>query len=46
MGKRARIVGFVALVVGVLAPVAAASASQYVALGGFILRGSRHEGVL
>jgi lysophospholipase L1-like esterase len=33
MGKRARIVGFVALVVGILAPVAAASASQYVALG-------------
>src|SRR5271167_2221485 len=33
MGKRARIVGFVALVVGVLAPVASASASQYVALG-------------
>jgi lysophospholipase L1-like esterase len=33
MGKRARIVAFVGLVVGVLVPVASASASQYVALG-------------
>jgi len=33
MGKRARIGGFAALVVAVLAPVASASASQYVALG-------------
>ena len=33
MGKRARIVGFVVLVIGVLVPVASASASQYVALG-------------